>query len=78
MQKLKKKAFWIQLAALTAFTIAAMSSSGSKQDAVDAIDGFTEGWQYGRSYSYISAPQDSINVVAGPAMAATETDNSNN
>lgn len=32
-----------------AFFAAIAMASGSSRDAVDAIDGFTEGWQYGRS-----------------------------
>lgn len=47
MKKTKITAF-VNCMVLAFFAAMAMAS-GSSRDAVDAIDGFTDGWQYGRS-----------------------------
>lgn len=49
-------------AMLVLVTFAGFSlASSSKKEAVDAVDGFTEGWQYGRSLSSTeSLPVDTV------------------
>lgn len=70
---MEKKNFFkfAQATCLVAFVAMALACSSNK-DAVDAIDGFTEGWREGRGYSFQLETTDSTSTIPTQELATQE------